>query len=234
LKNWVLQRKVTSRVEDIQPSESFHTKLRVWNAFMGKLRTKQNEYRVKLQKKEQAKKQKEAKKALAAANAAKKAEEKTEEKKDDDKKEEEKKPEPMEEDGKDEEEEEEVTVDFEGIDIFGTEEVMDIGGGMPLFKEFQNEDWTLMALLFEMHLLSHSFIKDAADPDRKGILLEHFPFYYNRYYKKTLNTKAFGVDSMKELCDLAQDAVYVTKDTLVCRLCPRRLNNPQGWLRRQG
>ena len=67
-----------------------------------------------------------------------------------------------------EEEEEEEDVDFEGIDIFGIDEVDDIGGGMPLYKDFGMEDWALMSLCFELQLMAHAFKKDCNDPDRKA------------------------------------------------------------------
>merc|ERR1712000_504837 len=217
LKTWVLEKKNTTRIEDLKPSEWFNTEWARWQKTMQAWHSKQNEHRAAIAKKEADKAAKAAKKAAAKAmaerkkaaeeaakkraeeEAAKKSSEgndKEEDKKEDaaeskddkpvdaDKKEEEEKEE------EEEEEEEEDTskaVDFDGVDIFGIEEVSDIGDGSPLFKMFGFEDWAMLGLRFESHLLSHAFTKDADDPDRKGVHLDHLGFYYQKYFKKTLN-----------------------------------------------
>ncbi|CAJ1348274.1 unnamed protein product, partial [Effrenium voratum] len=187
-----------------------------------KWQQKQQEFRQKQQKKAQEKAQKEAKKAQAAklaemkaaAEKAKKEAEKAEKDEEMEAKEEEEdvKEEEKEDKADEEEEEEEEDVDFEGIDIFGIDEVDDIGGGMPLYKDFGMEDWALMSLCFELQLMAHAFKKDCNDPDRKGMILEHLGFYFNRYYSKPLSPKNFGVESEAELVELAKDCVFFNKD----------------------
>merc|ERR1712207_129901 len=106
--------------------------------------------------------EKEAAEAKAKADAEKKEGDEEEKK--------EEEPKAMEvEEEKEEEEEEEVVVDFENFDIFGADDVNDIGGGMPLSKDFNHEDWTMMALRFELHLLAHAFRRDVNDQERPGI-----------------------------------------------------------------
>eukprot|EP00913_Durusdinium_trenchii_P029511 g27663.t1 len=56
-------------------------------------------------------------------------------------------------------------VDLEQLDVFGVEDVTDVGGE-PLFAAFTFEDWTLMSLRYELHLMAHAFSKDSTDPDR--------------------------------------------------------------------
>merc|ERR1719291_1472476 len=117
-------------------------------------------------------------------------------------------------DGKKEPEpEDEAKVDFEGLDLFGVDEVKDVGAGVPLFREFQVEDWMVMGLAFELHLMAHAFSKDVGDPDRRGMHLDHLQFYYQKYYRKPLNLQMFGVSSVKELLALGmlRDVVYITK-----------------------
>lgn len=240
LQKWVLERKLTSRVEDLAPSMWFKTKWAAWQKLFHQWQSKQMEYRSKVQKKATEKAQKEAKKqqalklaeAKAAAEKAKKeAAEKVEPKEEDEKEEEEVKAEeeekvdPMQVD--EEEEEEEEAVDFEGLDIFGVDEVDDIGGGMPLYKDFGSEDWTLMTLCFELHLMSHAFKKDCDDADRKGIILEHLGFYYNRYYSKPLTAKSYGVENDTELMALAKDCVFVNKDKVLESLLDEEIEYPQ-------
>lgn len=239
LQKWVLERKLTSRVEDLAPSMWFKTKWAAWQKLFHQWQSKQMEYRTKVQKKATEKAQKEAKKqqalklaeAKAAAEKAKKEQEKAEAKDDEPKEEEEVKAEeeekvdPMQVD--EEEEEEEEAVDFEALDIFGVDEVDDIGGGMPLYKDFGSEDWTLMTLCFELHLMSHAFKKDCDDTDRKGIILDHLGFYYNRYYSKPLTAKSYGVENEQELIALAKDCVFVNKDKVMESLLDEEIEYPQ-------
>lgn len=229
---WIKEKKLTSRVEDLTPSTWFKTKAAAWQKVLSHWQAKVPEYKSKLVKKAQAKQAKENKKkmaeAKAAAEKAKKEAEKAEakeEEKDEEVKEEEEKAEAMEVDEEEEEEEEEA--DFEGVDIFGVEEVDDIGGGTPLYKEFAHEDWALMSLSFELHLMAHAFKKDCDDPDRKGIVLEHLAFYYQKYYGKQLNLKSYGIENEAQLVDLAKDCVFINKDKVLESLLDEEIEYPQ-------
>merc|ERR1712113_1101477 len=97
------------------------------------------------------------------------------------------------------EDEEEETVDFDGLDVFEVEDVNNVGGGMPLCKNFSQEDWAMMSLRHELHLLTHAFRKDVNDDERVGIHLDHIAFYYNKYYRKTISPNDYGVESFEEL-----------------------------------
>jgi len=100
----------------------------------------------------------------------------------------------------------EEELDREEVDIFGLEDINDMDKeGTPLFSNFAFEDWALLSLRFELHLLVHSFRHDANDPERIGIHPEHLPFYYNKYYKKALNPKNYGVDQVDDLIELVKD-----------------------------
>jgi len=233
LKNWILQRKLSLKIEDLRPSVWFQQQQNKWQLAVGKWKQKLNDYKQKLAKKAADKVRKEAqtkaaaaKKAAEEAKAAKAKEaaekgEKKEEKKEEKKKEE---PAPME---VEEEEEEEDDVDFDGIDIFGVDDVTDIGGGMPLFKDFTFEDWAMMSLYFELHLLAHAFAKDVQDPERPGFVLDHLPFYFNLYFKKPLTPAAFGVETVKDVIVLAKDAVKVTAKGTVASWLPEEMESMQ-------
>eukprot|EP00444_Apocalathium_aciculiferum_P005405 CAMPEP_0183413718 /NCGR_PEP_ID=MMETSP0370-20130417/21890_1 /TAXON_ID=268820 /ORGANISM="Peridinium aciculiferum, Strain PAER-2" /LENGTH=1097 /DNA_ID=CAMNT_0025596963 /DNA_START=30 /DNA_END=3319 /DNA_ORIENTATION=- len=137
----------------------------------------------------------------------------------DEKKEEEKKEEEEEEEVEEkeeaEEEDEEAKLDFDNLDVFGVDNVVDVGAQVPLFKAFRFEDWAMMSLRFELHLLAHAFRKDVEDPDRQGIQTDHLPFYYNRYFKKNLNVKDYGVETAAELIDLVNDCVYLAPKSVL-------------------
>ena len=84
-----------------------------------------------------------------------------------------------------------------------------------------------MSLHFELHLLAHAFGKDVNDPERSGIILDHLPFYYNKYFKKPLVPKAFGVDTVKELVELAADSVRITDKDTIESLMAEEMENMQ-------
>mmetsp|Transcript_97379 Transcript_97379/g.251942 ORF Transcript_97379/g.251942 Transcript_97379/m.251942 type:complete len:211 (+) Transcript_97379:1-633(+) len=72
-----------------------------------------------------------------------------------------------------------------------------------------------MQLMFELHLLAHSFKKDADDPERIGIHLDNICFYYNKYYKKPLTTRYYGVETWDQLVALIPDVIFVTKQSTI-------------------
>merc|ERR1712232_697850 len=97
-------------------------------------------------------------------------------------------------------------MDKEDIDVFGIEDVCGVkdGSGTPLFSNFAFEDWALLSLRFELHLLVHAFRHDANDEGRYGVPPEHLAFYYNKYYKKGLNPKNYGVETVDDLIELVR------------------------------
>merc|ERR1711937_1073162 len=88
-------------------------------------------------------------------------------------------------------------------DIWECSDIQDADGkGRPLYALFQNEDWALVILRYDLHLLVHAWEVDVNDDERPGILEEHLNFYYNKYYKRTFNTTYFGCKTLEELLDL--------------------------------
>eukprot|EP00439_Symbiodinium_sp_Y106_P067995 s874_g11.t1 len=108
------------------------------------------------------------------------------------------------------EEPEEMKIDAASLDPFAVEDVADLGNGEPLFAEFTFEDWMLLSLRFELHLLCHAFRHDLDDPDRPSFKENHFSFYYQKYYKRGFNLKSFGVESTEGLISLIKDTVELT------------------------
>jgi len=110
-------------------------------------------------------------------------------------------------------EEEEEVVDIETLEVFGIEDIFEVGGkpiNQPLFSQFGFEDWALLTLRFELNLLIHSFKKDVKDPERKEIHEDNIGFYYQKYFKKGLNPAFFGVKVLKELLKFFDDTIKVS------------------------
>merc|ERR1712048_736608 len=147
LRNWVLEKKRTSRIDSLQPSEWFKGQQAEFTKKFGEWQAQQ--------------------KTAKAASKSKKID-----------------------DGDEEE---------AGVDIFAIENVCNVGNGDPLFLDFEAHDWTLMSLRWELHLLAVAFKKDVGDPDREKIPEQHFAYYMNKYFKKSVNAKQFGKDNIKDV-----------------------------------
>jgi len=175
LSKWVKERKITSRIEDLQPGQWFADKSAEWTKTLLEWQKKHKEYSTS-----------------AAKKAKDEAKKKREEKDDGD------------ENGKDAEME---------ADIYAADDVCNIGDGEPLFAHFAFEDWALLQLRVELYFLTVAFMKDADDPERLGVHEQHLSFYYNRYFRKTLNPKYFGMSTNDELCKIVKDTVALSEDT---------------------
>merc|ERR1712066_860351 len=97
----------------------------------------------------------------------------------------------------------------EDIDCWDAQDVCDLGSGEPLFANFTWEDWMMLSLRFELHLLVHGYKHDMNDADRTSFNEEHLQFYYNLYYHKQLNFKNYGVSTGLELLNIIKDTIEV-------------------------
>jgi len=185
LAKWKRDRKLTTRVEDIQPSQWFSKKFEEWTKAVQEWQQKQKTYT-----KDPEKKALLADKAAEAKAAAIRAKEK--------------------ETAGDEDEEKEAEVD-----VLLFEDVNDIGDGEPLYAHFVFEDWTLVSLRFELYLLVQAFRKDVDDVERPGVGETHLAFYYTRYYKKQLTLKHYGFSKTEDLLDLVKDTIAIDSLTNV-------------------
>jgi len=196
MKSWILERKLTQRAEDLTPSTEFKEKWTAWQKTLQEWRRRQSEFKDPSKRKAlQAKKVEAATKAIeeekkglleaGSEEAAKELEEKAV-----------KSAEPKE-------------IDMEELDVLAVEDVMDVGNGEPLFAKFAYEDWTLLSLRYELHLLLHFFKKDLNDPDRSSFGEKHFGYYYNKYFKKTWNLQQFAVKQLADVVDFIKDTATV-------------------------
>eukprot|EP00931_Biecheleriopsis_adriatica_P064435 TRINITY_DN39212_c0_g1_i1.p1 TRINITY_DN39212_c0_g1~~TRINITY_DN39212_c0_g1_i1.p1 ORF type:complete len:900 (+),score=229.97 TRINITY_DN39212_c0_g1_i1:49-2700(+) len=198
MRSWVGERKQTSRVEDLVPGEWFMTKWKEWQKQVGAFHAKQNAHKASESRKIIEANAREAKRKAYEAAKAKAEKDGTEL--------------PVRPDDLDVEPEKIVSrAEFAQIDVFGVEDIMDIGGGEPLFSAFNQEDWTMLGLRFELYLMSHAFRKDSKDPDRITVPVDHMTFYYNKYFKKAFNSKTYGCETNEEVFELVRDTVTVTQ-----------------------
>jgi len=187
LKGWIHERKLTQRVDDLEPGEWFRSNLSKWTKTLSDWKQKQQQWKDPAKKKALLAKRKEAKKKGAEATQAEGEEE-------------------GEEPAEEEEDEPIVAAD---IDVFGVEDVTDIGSGEPLFANFAYEDWALTALRVEFHLMLHSWKKDLDDSERPSFKEKDLAFYYNKYFKKQFVLKNFNVESFTDFIDFIEDSVVI-------------------------
>jgi len=148
VKQWVFVKKLTTRVEDITPSTWFKQQHSQWQGELQGWKAKQNEHKGMVARKaaqriaEAARKAAaEKKKQMEALLKQQAAESKKAEGEQNEDRNETQEDRPGEENGGEEgtkelevEEEEEEPIDFDAIDVFGVENVFDVGGNTPLFK----------------------------------------------------------------------------------------------------
>lgn len=72
-----------------------------------------------------------------------------------------------------------------------------------------------MSLRFELHLLTHAFKRDMNDPDRFSFHENNLEFYYNKYFRRALDPRQFGVNSVGELLRLVADTVDSSKNSVL-------------------
>lgn len=196
LKKWILQKKLTQRAEDLQPGAGFKETWTKWQKTIQEWRRRQADYKEPSKRKalaakkvETAKKamEEEKKKLMEAGDedAAKALEEKFAQ------------------------DSAPVEVNFDDLDVFAVEDVMDLGNTMPLFAQFLYEDWALLNLRAELHLLLHNFKKDLDDADRPSFVEAHLGYYYQKYFKKSWNFNQYGLAKFADLLDILKDAISV-------------------------
>jgi len=196
MKSWMQAKKITTRVEELFPDDTFTNRVLEWQRVQGDWQYRQKELKTDPVRQQ-------------AANTRMEKEKKYQEKLN--------KPKSEEKEGGEGEAEAapaegEDAAELEGfvpVDIHTVEDVLDIGEGEPLFAHFAFEDWALMNLRFEMAMLMSAFSQAVVDPDRPGVHEAHLTYYYNRYFRKPLNVKYFGANNSVELCELIKDVVTV-------------------------
>jgi len=112
-------------------------------------------------------------------------------------------------------------IDMEDLDVFGVEDIDDVGTGEPLYANYVYEDWSLLTARFECHAMLHSWKKDLDDPDRPSFQESHMSFYYTKYFKKNFQLTNFNCKAFKDFVSLIKDTMVVNeKSTLLEGVLP--------------
>jgi len=188
LREWILGQKRTQKIEDLQPGEWFKTQYDAWKKVLTEWKRKQNDLKDPVKRKYEQKKQQEELK--------KKAQETGDEV-----------------DAVAEEPKDFGEIDIDDEAIASVENIMDIGGGKPLFFDFEYEDWTLLSTRFELHLMIHAFKKDVNDEDRPGFTETHLGFYHERYLKKAFVLNNLGKNTFEDFIEMLEDSLLLNEST---------------------
>lgn len=218
LQQWIRDRKMTTRVEDLQPSEWFRTQwvawqkdLKRWQAAMIEQRAAANKEKLKVIQacllypklatpKDRVKEQAECSTGTGSRGASGEhdptasttaAAARDGERSEDD-------PRQL----------VEAELENQNANVYDIDDIINAPGG-PLFEQWEFEDWNLLQLRFELYLLVHAFRRDCKDEQRDGMHPEHVPFYFSKYYKRPLAPKAFCGETVYDLLELVKDAVVV-------------------------
>ena len=92
------------------------------------------------------------------------------------------------------------------VDIAGVTDIHNADGkASALYAHFVYEDWVIVRLGVELHLLLVAFLRDVKDANLTGILEGHVGHYYELYYKQKLNLGMTGEDTLEEVLEIIQD-----------------------------
>jgi len=108
-----------------------------------------------------------------------------------------------------------MEINAEDIDVFSVEDVTDLGNGEPLFSNFTYEDWVLLTLRAEMHLMLHAFRMTLNDPDRPTFHEMHLSYYYPKYFRKNFALKNYGAESVSDFCKMIEDVAVVQDSGMI-------------------
>jgi len=192
LKSWVSERKLTQRVEDLTPGDRFREQQAEWSRVVQEWRKRGSDFRDASRRKEVEKRKK------PEGEKEEKAEKENEHVEEGDTKE-----------GEEDVVMEDTKTSSENVDPCTVEDINDIGKGEPLYANFTWEDWTMLNLRFELHLLVHSYRLDVDDVERPSFQESHLNYYYNKYFKRPFQSKQFGFDENIDVLKVIKDTIEV-------------------------
>jgi hypothetical protein len=91
----------------------------------------------------------------------------------------------------------------------GTVDLADRGAIKPPFGNFWYEDWALLNLRVELHLLTFAVRSDTDGRCQLDFPLGHLSYYYNKYFMKPLVLSNYGFKKEGELIGIVEDTVAI-------------------------
>eukprot|EP00913_Durusdinium_trenchii_P017920 g16839.t1 len=101
------------------------------------------------------------------------------------------------------------------VDPWKLLDVTDIGTGEPLFSKFTWEDWQLLELRVQLHLLVHGYKHAMQDPERVTFHESHTEFYYEIFYRRPIGLRNFGAGKLSDLLEMVKDTLEIFPKTSV-------------------
>lgn len=183
LKQWMAEKKLVQRVEDLRPTAWFKEKLREWQTVLSKWKRRQEDWQDPV-KRRRIEKPKllpvgmlgdHPENGVDVATPAGEGE----------------------------------VPPLEEVDPWKLLDLMDIGSGEPLFSKFSWEDWMMLELRVQLHLLVHGYKHAMNDPQRVTFHESHTEYYYEVFYRRALRVRHFGVTSLEDLLEMVKDTMEV-------------------------
>eukprot|EP00930_Biecheleria_cincta_P057166 TRINITY_DN43139_c0_g1_i1.p1 TRINITY_DN43139_c0_g1~~TRINITY_DN43139_c0_g1_i1.p1 ORF type:complete len:625 (-),score=101.72 TRINITY_DN43139_c0_g1_i1:283-2157(-) len=85
--------------------------------------------------------------------------------------------------------------------------------GVPLYIFFKKEDWVLLEIKYQLHLIVHAFALRPREPDEyPGIPLSLLQPSFKQIFRKPLEPERFGLHGLDKLISLASDTVSISSD----------------------
>ncbi|CAE6920097.1 Hnrnpu [Symbiodinium sp. CCMP2592] len=202
MQKWIAERKLTQRVEDLKPTEWFKKQAELWQQSMMKWKRKFEDWQDPL------------KRRRLEDDARRRREEQPQEKE---------KPLPV---GRLDEKVVDLDEDeppkpqkppdsCDDVDPWTLEDLLDIGTGEPLFSKFTWEDWMMLELRFQLHVLVHGYKHCMNDPGRVSFHESHTQFYFETFWGRELSLRNYGVESIAELLRMVRDTIEVLPNNSV-------------------
>ena len=104
--------------------------------------------------------------------------------------------------------------DDDAVDLWQVDDVSNVEStGRPLYAKWESEDWAMMNIRWELHLLLHAFIHDLGDAKRSAMYVPHLTRYYSKYYARPISPGDYGCSNMTELLAMIGDTVIYNATT---------------------
>lgn len=101
-------------------------------------------------------------------------------------------------------------------DTFAVEDINDVNNhGMPLYSKFSQEDWTLAALRYEIHIMLSAFQKEVEETKRPGIHKNLFVEYFRLYGRRDFYSENYGAANLDVFCEMMKDTFVINDDGLM-------------------